>query len=359
MLLLRILCFGAGTTLVISTIMSAIRTFVLPRPAISKITTFVFVAVYRLFLLVVRFKKTYEQRDRIMALYVPLTLLMLPPVWLALVMLGYTGIFWGLGIDPWLDALKLSGSSLLTLGFANPDGLVTLICAFSEAVVGLILVALLIAYLPTMYTAFSRRELAVTLLAVRAGSPPSAVEMLERTYRIGGLGQLGQTWASWETWFAEVEESHTSLAALTFFRSRHPSESWVVASGTILDAAALSLAMLDLPAKAEASLCIRAGYLCLRRISDYYGITYNAKPRPDDPISVTRAEFDSAYERLAQAGLPLRENREQAWRDFAGWRVNYDTVLLALADLTMAPYALWSSDRAPQRPPPAIWRRTR
>jgi hypothetical protein len=84
----------------------------------------------------------------------------------------------------------------------------------------------------------------------------------------------------------------------------------------------------------------------LRRIAEFFHIEYNAKPQPTDPISLSRVEFDAAYDELAQNGVPLIADRDQAWRDFSGWRVNYDTVLLALAAMTMAPYAPWSSDRS-------------
>src|SRR5690242_13157367 len=104
-----------------------------------------------------------------MALYAPLSLLALPVAWLGPVLLGYTAMFWAIGVGPPDEAFMVSGSSLLTLGFATAHEVPTAALAFTEAVLGLILVALLIAYLPTMYGAFSRRETAVTLLAVRAG----------------------------------------------------------------------------------------------------------------------------------------------------------------------------------------------
>jgi hypothetical protein len=99
-------------------------------------------------------------------------------------------------------------------------------------------------------------------------------------------------------------------------------------------------------------LCIRAGYLALRSISDFFNVTYNPDPRPYDPISVTRAEFDAACDELVRSGVPLKADRELAWRTFNGWRVNYDTVLLALAGMIMAPEAPWSSDRAVNHPIP-------
>jgi hypothetical protein len=250
-------------------------------------------------------------------------------------------------VDGWLEDFTISGSSLLTLGFARGDSPLHTVLAFAEATIGLILVALLIAYLPTMYNAFSRRELAVTLLEIRAGRPPSAIEMLKRYHRLGRLPLLHDVWESWEVWFAEVEESHTSLAALVFFRSPQPDHSWVTASGAVLDAAAMTLAIVDMPHDRQADLCLRAGYLALRRIADFFGVSYVAAPTfPEVPISIDRSEFDRAYDELAEEGVPLKPDREQAWQDFGGWRVNYDTVLIALCKLTMAPYAPWSSDRS-------------
>ena len=92
-------------------------------------------------------------------------------------------------------------------------------------------------------------------------------------------------------------------------------------------------------------MCIRAGYLALRSIVDFFGLPYDSNPNPDGPISVTREEFEAVCRELEEAGVPLKADRDQAWRDFAGWRVNYDRVLLILAGLTMAPQAPWSGDR--------------
>jgi hypothetical protein len=347
MIIIDILAFVGGLVVVISTVHSAIRTFVLPRSAPDGLTRLVYLVVRRLFDWRLHLVDSYLERDRIMAYYSPFALLALPPSWLGLVLIGYMGMFWALGVQEWPRVFLVSGSSLFTLGFATVDTLPQMILAFSEATIGLILVALLIAYLPTMYSNFSRRETAVTLLAVRAGSPPSAVEMILRVHRIGLLGdsEMHEFWREWEAWFAELEESHTSLASLVFFRSPNPNHSWVTASGAVLDTAALTVSVLDVPRDPQVDLCIRAGYLALRRIADFFRIQYHSDPHyPDDPISISRAEFDAVCERLADGGVPLKADREQAWHDFAGWRVNYDTVLLAVARLVMAPEAPWSSD---------------
>jgi len=158
---------------------------------------------------------------------------------------------------------------------------------------------------------------------------------------------LGAGGARGLAWCALAPETHTSLQPLVYYRSPQPDRSWVTAAGAVLDAAALVASTLDRPRDPQAELCIRAGYLCLQRISDTFDIPYNRDPAPTDPISVTKAEFDAVYAELARGGVPLKADRAQAWRDFAGWRVNYDAVLVALAVLTMAPEAPWSSDRVP------------
>ncbi len=345
MIVLHTLVFLVGVTLVVRALFSAVRTFVVPRGSPDRLTGTVFVVVRRAFALALWRARSYHARDHIMAYFAPVSLLLLPAVWLTFVLVGYTAIFWATGSPSWNAALLVSGSSLLTLGSVSASGPAALL-TFTEAAFGLTLAALLVSYLPTMYAAFARREVMVTGLETRAGSPPSAITMLVRLHRIGRLDHVGETWGPWETWFEDLEESHTSLQALVFYRSPQPDRSWVTAAGTVLDAAALVSSTLDLPRDAPAELCIRAGYLSLRRISDLFGIAYDPNPRPGDSISVTREDYDAACATLAAEGVALKRDRDQAWRDFVGWRVNYDTVLLALADLTMAPLAPWSSDRA-------------
>jgi hypothetical protein len=281
-----------------------------------------------------------------MAFYAPAALLTLPPTWLFLAWLGYAGMYWAIGYGSWDKSLEVSGSSLLTLGFVAVDDVPEYLLAFSEALIGLILIALLIAYLPTIYGAFQRRELMVNKLEVRAGAPPTAWEMIERFNRIHGLDALHEVWRDWEQWFVDVEESHTSIAAVVFFRSTRPGHSWITAAGAVLDAAALVRSTVDVERDPQADLCLRSGYLCLRRICDFFRIQYDPNPDPDDPISIAPMEFDQVYDELKARGVPLKADRDRAWRDYSGWRVNYDVPLLALAGLTMAPYAPWSSDRS-------------
>ena len=349
-LLIRVVVFCLGVTVVGTAVRSVVRILVLPRNAQDRIGRAVFQVTRWFFDFRSRKTTTFDQRDSIWALYAPVSLLLLPMVWLGVVLLGYQLIYWGLGVRGWAQAFKVSGSSLFTLGIASVDELAVTALTFSEAAIGLFIITLLIAYLPTIYSAFQRREAAVTMLEVRAGSPPSAVELIERYNRLGRLDKLGDLWITWEQWFVDIEESHTSLVALTFYRSPQGHRSWVTAAGAILDAAAIAQSTLDLPFDAQASLCLRAGYLALRYIGSYFWVEYDRQPDPTDPISIDRLEFDTVYERLKAAGLPLKPDRDDDWKHFRGWRVNYDAVLLALAALTMAPEAPWSSDRSFRRP---------
>ena len=312
-----------------------------------RLTRGVFRAMRWLFEVRVGRDASYIHRDRIFAVFGPITLLVLLVVWLTLCFAGYALVYIGLGAESLKEAVTESGSALLTLGIVHPGDTGATLVGFTEATVGFILLALLISYLPTIYGVFSRREAAVEALEARAGSPPTAVEMLERYWRIEFFHELPALWERWENWFIELTETHTSFAVLVFFRSPEPDHSWVTAAGTVLDAASLACSTIDIPREPRAELMIRAGYLCLRRIATYFEFTFDADPRPDDPISITRQEFDAACDRLAGVGVPLRPDRDQAWRDFAGWRVNYDTVLLELAMLTQAPPTPWTADRSP------------
>jgi hypothetical protein len=281
------LAFVAGALLVVTTVLSAIMTLVVPRAIPVRITRWVFSGVRVLFRLRGGRARTFEARDRDMALYGPISLFGLAATWLLLTATGYTLLFWALGERPLRRAVVLSGSSIYTLGFEAPPNLPTTLLAFSEAGFGLVLLAMVISYLPSMYQSFQRREAAVAALDVRADTPPTATAMLIRVSIIGGWERLEELWRDWERWFA------------------------------------------------------------LRRIADFFDLRYDPDPRwPGQTLSIDRREFDQVCRELAAAGVPLKAYPEQAWRDFAGWRVNYDQVLLALAALTMAPYAPWSSDRS-------------
>jgi hypothetical protein len=345
---LRVLSGLAGASVVVLTILSAIRTTVLPRGIQSRVSSTVVSAVRSVFRLRARKSENYESRDRIMAMLGPVALLTILASWLVLAMSGFTLIYLGATERSWAKAIELSGSSIFTLGTSTETSFGPLLLTYSEAGIGLLLLALLITYLPSIYGAFSRRENGVSLLEVRAGNPPRAATMLIRFHRIEeGQFRLSELWRQWEAWFADVEETHSTFPILAFFRSPQPDRSWVTAAGALLDGAAFWVGAVEHPTDPDAQLCLRAGYLALRRIAELFGIRFDREPPPDGPIAVTRREWEKDMDEMASAGVPLKADRDEAWKAWRGWRVNYDHVLLELARLVEAPLAPWVSDRSP------------
>jgi hypothetical protein len=338
--------FVVGAALVVIVLDSGLRTFVLPRGAIVRLTRFVSVVVRKGFDIPTRLAKTYEGRDRAMALYGPVSMFVLVILWMILVLTGFMMMFVSVENVAWKEAFFQSGSSMFTLGFDQPFGFWAAMLGFMEAGIGLGVLALLIAYLPTIYGAFSRREVLVAHMSARAGTPPSAVDLIRRAHLIGKLDNLDDLWVDWQLWFAELQETHTSLPFLNFFRSPEPDRSWITAAGAVLDSAAMVNSTIALPNQPMASLCIRSGYTALRSIARFFRMPHPEDPAPDDPISISRDEWEAACRELEAVGVPLIADRDQAWRDFAGWRVNYDIPLVMLAGLLVAPYAPWSSDRS-------------
>jgi len=353
---LRVLAGLAGVGLALATMASAVRTVIVPRAIPARLASAVFLVVGQVYRLRLGRAASYTARDRAMATFAPVSLLALLGAWLSVMWLAFGLLLWGTDGGSGWAALRLSGSSLLTLGFAVPGSVVATVVEFAEAGTGLVLLALLITYLPSLYQAFARREALISKLEVRAGAPPTGWELLSRAWRLERFDLLAPLWSVWEDWFVDLEESHTSFPALPFFRSPEADHSWVTAAGAVLDAAALLCAAVDVPRDIDAELTIRAGYLALRRIAAFFAIPFDPDPTAGDPIMLTREEYDVAVGELAAAGVPLRGDQEAAWRDFAGWRVNYDAVLVALAGMVTAPYAPWSSDRSrPSRPPRPQW----
>lgn len=333
----------AGIWLVGSVLLSALRTVVVPRGERPVLTALVFLGLRRLLDLPLRHADP-ARRERILSRYAPAALVLLAGTWAVLVVIGFTPLHWALGDLGWSEALQVSGSSLTTLGFVSAEPAPSRLVEILEALLGLGLVGLLISFLPAIYGAYSQRELLVAQSSSRAGQPPSATTFVLRHHDIGALGQMDSTWREWEDWFSQVEETHSSYPSLVYFRSG-PNRNWITSAGAILDSAALVLSSVDVPFSPPAALCLRSGFLSLREVADQFLIPYDPDPAPDGPISVTREEFDRAWQQLQDGGVPLVADREQAWADFRGWRVNYDGPLLGLCALVEPPSAPWSSDR--------------
>lgn len=348
----------AGLVVVLATWSSVIRTLVVPRGIASRMTQGVTAGVGVVFRTVAGWFTSYERKDAILVWQGPMTLIALLVAWVVLFLGGYTLLFMGVTEDDLFQGLREAGASLFTLGnVLTPEPLATVV-GFCAAATGLVVVALQIAYLPTLYGAFNRREALVTTLQSRAGSPAWGPEVLARHHIVQTLDNLPAFYAEWERWSAELAESHANYPVLVSFRSPHPLRSWVVGLLAVLDSAAMHLALNPSSRQSEARLCLRMGFTSLRDVCDAVGIAYDVDPRPDAELQLTYDDFLAGVARLEDVGYVMERTPDEAWPHFRGWRVNYESMLYALAREVEAVPAVWSGPRRhstepmlPVRPP--------
>jgi hypothetical protein len=355
---------AVGILLVLTGWQSVIGTLIVPRPVASWLTRAVdrlVVTVYRAVTLPV---PDYRRRDRILATQAAAVLVSQLVGWLTIFLTGFTLILWPSQGRSISSALADAGSSLFTLGFSEPAGSAPAVIVFIAAATGMIVIALQVGYLPTLYAAFNRRETEVALLVSRGGFPSWGPELLARThYALGSgtstLDTLPDLYARWERWAADVAESHTTYLPLVRFRSPQPYSSWVTALLGVLDSAALYLSLNPEEAPTvPARLCLRAGFTCLNRIARAMGMDIPMEANPEDGISLTYEQFLDAIARMDQVGFVMPRDPADAWPEFVGWRVNYERAAYGIAAAVDAVPALWSGPRrhwsepiAPLRPP--------
>ena len=351
--------FVAGIALLVVTLASVVGTLVVPRGISPTVAGWADAVVDAAFQVAVRRVRDKLRREAVLAWQGPVTLLARLSVWIVLLWVGYAFV-----LLPFAGpaAFSEAGSSMFTLGYAPPTNAVTTLVEYMAAFTGVIVVGLQVGYLPTIYSAFNRRETEVTMLVARAGVPAWGPELLLRTrwgIRDGDpAAYLEDLFERWERWAAEVGESHTTYVTLVRFRSPRPLSHWLTSLIAVLDAAALHLAVApSLPPGISARLCLRMGFTALNQIAETMGVPYETDPMPDAPISVTREEFGQAITMLREIGYPVERSDDEAWIHFRGWRVNYDRAALSIARAVDAPPALWTGGRryaatpmAPVRP---------
>jgi hypothetical protein len=338
--------FVAGIGLLLLTGSSVIKTLLIPRNLGSAIGT----AVARSVLAVYRFRTAkiddVHRREKILASGAPTYLFVLLVCWIVCLYVAYALMLLPFTHDSAVFALRLSGSSLFTLGFAAPAGAAPYGIVFAAAISGLGVIALMIGYMPTIYSAYNRRETLVIMLEALSGKPPWGPELLARQQLIRNTSYLPRLYERWTEWAADISESHTTYRTLIYFRSRYPEQAWPLALLAVLDAAALHLSLNPESAPAEARPLLRVGYITMRSIARTLGLGVNDDPHPDDPLVLAKADFDEAVEHLAEAGWTFERAQAEAWMHFRGWRVNYEAAAHGIAAHLDLPPALWSGPRA-------------
>jgi len=353
----RVVAAVIGGLLVLTSMSSVIGTLIVSRQVSSRLTRWVDTVVDLTYQLVARHVTEYRRRDRLLATQAAAVLLAQLAAWLIVAYVGFALLLWPFAPHGVVSAFVDAGSSIFTLGFAVPNGAVPAVIVFLAAAVGLIIITLQIAYLPTLYAAFNRRETEVALLNARGGFPSWGPELLARThYALGtdmsSLDTMGDLYTQWERWASDVAESHTTYLQLVRFRSPQPLSSWVTSLLAVLDSAAMFLALSPKAApEIPARLCLRAGFSCFNRIGRAMGFDIPLEADPEAGISVTYAEFLDAVNRMREVKFPLEREPEDAWPDFVGWRVNYERGAYAVALAVHAVPAMWSGPRRPPEPP--------
>jgi hypothetical protein len=353
-----------GGALVLAAWASVIGTLIVPRLVGSWLTRWADRVVLAAYRLATRNIADYRRRDRVLATQAAAILLAQLVAWIVIVFLGFTLLLWPFARAGIASAFSDAGSSLFTLGYTEPAGSWPAALVFIAAATGLVIVALQIGYLPTLYSAFNRRETEVALLNARSGVPNWGPELLARTHYALGSGTstvntLPDLYSRWERWAADVAESHTTYLPLVRFRSPRPLSSWLIALVAVLDSAALYLALSpDAAPTVPARLCLRSGFECLTRVARAMGCDVPEVADPAVGISVTYAEFLEAVERMREVNFDIPRDPADAWPDFVGWRVNYEQAAYAIAAAIDAVPALWSGPRhhatgpiPPYRPP--------
>jgi len=256
---------------------------------------------------------TGKRQETFLSWYGPLSLLLLLILWATCLIIGFALVHWAsgsiiksqYGTVNFGTYLYLSGTTFFTLGMGDVVPRTTFgkgLVAF-EAGMGFGFLALVIGYLPVLNQSFSRREVNISLLDARAGSPPTAGEMLRRHCHDRGMEDLQQLFHEWERWSADLLESHLSYPVLAYFRSHHDNQSWLGALTAILDASALAIVTLEGPCERQAQLTFA---ITRHTIVDLAQV-FNCPPRKQKHDRLSPDELARMHTILTEAGLKLRE----------------------------------------------------
>jgi hypothetical protein len=355
---MRVAALIAGLLFCFSAVLDAFQTIILPRRPVGRfrITKLFYVLTWAPWSWVARHTRNPKAREQIYSSFGPGSLLLLLMVWALLLVAGFGLLFFGLRTpfaDTMADAsalarlrtdLYVSGTTLFTLGIGDvlPRSLAARALIVIESGTGLGFVALVIGYVPVLYTSFSRREVSVALLDARAGSPPTSTELLRRHSFPGGQEALVVLLIEWERWSAEILESHISYPILCTYRSQHDNQSWLSALTAVLDSCALLISVVPGTASRQAQLTFAMARHALVDLGHVFHLekceaAWRARGGPD---RLPPEHFALVCDSMRQAGLRLCGDPEAPARLHA-LRALYESHAQALADYLAMPLAGW------------------
>jgi hypothetical protein len=347
---MKILALIAGAALVFATLLDGFETIVLPRRVTRsfRFTAFFYRTTWRPWVSLAGIIRSPRRRESYLSYFGPLSIIVLLALWAFGLILGFALLQYGAGSQVHAGSggtgfgalIYLSGSTFFTLGMGDVVPLTGAARALAvlESGVGFGFLAMVIGYLPVIYSSFSRREVEISLLDARAGSPPTAQEFLSRMAGAHNQDLLDRFLHEWEHWAAEVLESHISYPVLALFRSQHINQSWLGALTTILDVSALVIVGIDGIPSNQARLTFAMARHAVVDLAQVVGSRY----RPAAPDRLPPASLEGLRQVLAANGLQLRPG-EEADRKLLALRRMYEPYVQALAATLLLHLPAWSS----------------
>jgi hypothetical protein len=339
----------SGVGLLLAVLWEAFETFVLPRRVRRRfrLTRAFYLVTWLPWRALARRRKPGSSRENLLSVFGPISLLLLVVTWAAMLVVGFASIQWGLGSRlqtptglprGFSSDLYFSGTTLFTLGLGEvtPLSQMSRVLTVAEAGTGLAFLALIIGYLPMLAQAFSRREVNVTLLDARAGSPPSAVELLRRHASSDGGEALTPLIVEWERWVAEILETHISFPVLAYYRSQHDNQSWIAALTTVLDVCALITAGMEKGPIRSARLTFAMARHAAVDLCNLFKLV----PRAPDPERLPPTEMARVRAALDALDLPLPRDPKVEDR-LHRLRQMYEPYLNALGTFLLMPLPGW------------------
>jgi hypothetical protein len=344
---MRIVAAFFSVFLILGILLDAFESIVLPRRVTRRfrITRIFYRVTWIPSAALARRISSSRRREKYLGSFGPLSLILLLVIWAVVLIIGFGALHWSLrspirsldGQDTFGTYLYLSGTTFFTLGYGDitPSAPLGRALAIAEAGVGFGFLALVIGYLPVIYQAFSRREANIALLDARAGSPPTAGELIRRHGK--DMEDLNHILRDWEHWAADLLESHLSYPVLCYYRSQHNNQSWLTALTAILDTSALVMVGVDGASKWQARLTFAMARHAIVDLAQVFGIP----PRDPAPDRLPAEDWKQLRSVLGAAGVKLTEGAVADSR-LAELRGMYEPYVEPLAEFLLVELPPWS-----------------
>jgi len=350
---MSILAVIMGVALILIVLWDAFETVIFPRRVTRRIrlVRLFYRVTWRLWSAAVRALSTGKRQENYLSYFGPLSLPLLLGFWAAVLIFGFALLYWAPGhairtpeeIVGIGACLYFSGTTFFTLGLGDiiPSIPTARALIVLEAGMGFGFLAIVISYLPALNQSFSRREVNISLLDARAGSPPTATEILRRHIQGNTLEALTRLLNQWERWSAELLESHLSFPVLVYFRSQHDNQSWLAALASMLDTCAFVITSLE----GECSRQARLTFAMARHAIVDLALVLRTPPREPDADRLPPDALAAMRAILTTEGLKLREGSEVDQK-LKEMRRMYEPYVYSLSDrlrLSIPPWILESS----------------